>query len=148
MCKRGPTRLSNPRIFLHISGQTHTLTLHWSYVFFRSLLRLHLRPFDEKIDAATTVEAKMAFECMAHSHNVVVKHYHCDNGLFDTKLFKQSIRTSNQIIFCGVNAHHQNGKSERRIKDITESARTALLHAAHRWPKAIHPSLWPCALKH
>ena len=49
--------------------------------------------------------------------------------------------------FCGVNAHHQNGKAERRIRDITENARTSLLHAAHRWPKAIHPSLWPAALK-
>ena len=52
------------------------------------------------------------------------------------------------ISFCGVNAHHQNGKAERRIKDITENARTCLLHTSHRWPKAIHASLWPYTLKH
>ena len=23
-----------------------------------------------------------------------------------------------------------------------------LLHATHRWPKTIHVSLWPCAIKH
>jgi hypothetical protein len=51
------------------------------------------------------------------------------------------------LSFCGVNAHHQNGKAERRIKDVTEGARTALLHAIHRWPKAVNASLWPAALK-
>ena len=100
------------------------------------------------MDGQSTVEAKQAFEQIAHSYNVVVKHYHCDNGLFDTKVFKASIQQAHQsITFCGVNTHHQNGKAERRIKDVTTGARKALLHAAHRWPKAIHPSLWPMALK-
>ena len=102
-----------------------------------------------KMDAAATVEAKRAFERIANSYNVVVKHYHCDNGLFDTKLFKQAVQQASQnITFCGVNAHHQNGRAERRIQDITTGARTSLLHASHRWPKAINPALWPCALKH
>ena len=39
------------------------------------------------------------------------------------------------------------GGAERRIHDITESARTMLLHAA-RWPKTITSNLWPQALKH
>ena len=52
------------------------------------------------------------------------------------------------ITFCGVGAHHQNGIAERRIRDITENARTSLLHAAHRWPKAIAANLWPQAIKH
>ena len=102
-----------------------------------------------KMNAESTVEAKESFERIAHSHNVPIRHYHCDNGLFDTKAFKLSVHKAKQIIsFCGVNAHHQNGKAERRIKNITGNARTALLHASHRWPKAIHASLWPCALKH
>ena len=49
--------------------------------------------------------------------------------------------------FCGVNAHHQNGKAENRVKDVTISTRTSLLHAAHRWPNVIHSSLWPAAMK-
>ena len=51
------------------------------------------------------------------------------------------------LSFCGVNAHHQNIKAENRIKDFTTGARTSLLHAAHRWPEAIHTVLWPAALK-
>jgi len=101
-----------------------------------------------KMDAAATVEAKMAFERVAKDHGVRISHYHADNGLYDTKLFKESIRVADQTLsFCGVNAHHQNGIAERRIKDINEGSRTALLHAAHRWPKAIDASLWSCALK-
>ena len=101
------------------------------------------------MNAEATVAAKEAFERLAGSYNVLIKHYHCDNGLFDTVAFKASIIQANQTIsFCGVNAHHQNGRAERRIRDVTEGARTALLHASHRWPKAIHPALWPCALKH
>lgn len=101
-----------------------------------------------QMNAETTVEAKHAFERLARSHNVCIQHYHCDNGLFDTKLFKSSISSANQSIsFCGVNAHHQNGKAERRIGDVTQGTRTSLLHASHRWPKAINSSLWPSAMK-
>jgi hypothetical protein len=101
-----------------------------------------------KMDGDATVAAKLEFERVLNSYGVRVKHYHADNGLFDTKVFKASISKAGQTLsFCGVNAHHQNGKAENRIKDVTENARTALLHAAHRWPKAIHASLWPAALK-
>lgn len=102
-----------------------------------------------KMNAEETVEAKLAFERVARSYGVRIQHYHADNGLFDTKLFKDYVNKANQTLsFCGVNAHHQNGKAENRIKDVTTNARTSLLHAAHRWPKAIHPSLWPAAVKH
>jgi hypothetical protein len=101
-----------------------------------------------EMDAAATVAAKQAFERILHSHGVTARHYHADNGLFDTKLFKSSIEQANQTLsFCGVNAHHQNGKAENRIKLVTEGARTALLHASHRWPAAVNASLWPAALK-
>ena len=101
------------------------------------------------LDAESTVQAKQAFERESAQYGVRVEHYHADNGLFDSKLFKEAVENASQrLSFCGVNAHHQNGKAESRIKDITMGARTALLHAAHRWPEAIHPSLWPAALKH
>jgi hypothetical protein len=85
-----------------------------------------------KMNAETTAEAKLAFERVAASYGATVRHYHSDNGLFDTKAFKASISKAGQTLsFCGVNAHHQNGKTKNRIKDITTGGRTALLHAAH-----------------
>jgi hypothetical protein len=100
------------------------------------------------MDANATVDAKLEFERVCSLHGVKILHYHADNGLFDTKAFRSATENAGQTLsFCGVNAHHQNGRAERRIKDITEGARTALLHAAHRWPKAIIPALWPAAIK-
>jgi hypothetical protein len=96
----------------------------------------------------TTVEVKLAFECVASSHGVTIRLYHSDNGLFSSKVFKAATEKVNQTMsFCGPNAHHQNGKAENRIKDVTTGGRTQLLYVSHRWPKAIYSSLWPAALK-
>ena len=51
------------------------------------------------------------------------------------------------IDFCGVDAHHQNGIAEKRIRDLTESARKMILHAKSRWPSAINTALWPYTLR-
>ena len=96
-----------------------------------------------------TLDAKHAFERVAHQHAVRIMHYHCDNGHFADRAFLDDVRKAGQTItFCGVGTHHQNGVAERCIRDITESARTMLWHAAHRWPKTITSNLWPQALKH
>ena len=101
-----------------------------------------------EMNAEAIVEAKLAFERVYNAHGVWVTHYHEDNGLFDTKAFKASVTKAQQTLsFCGVNAHHKNGKAEQRIKDATEGARTSLMHADHRWPKAVSPFLLPAALK-
>ena len=84
------------------------------------------------MNEASTVHAKEAFKRISQENKVMIKHYHCDNGLFDTALFKSSIAKAHKsITFCGMNAQHQNGKAERRIEEITTGARTALLHASH-----------------
>jgi len=51
------------------------------------------------------------------------------------------------ISFCAVNAHHQNGVAEKKIRDLQEAARTTLVHAKQRWPSAITANLWPCAIR-
>ena len=96
-----------------------------------------------------TIEAKHAFERLAGKHGVRIQHYHCDNGRFTDNAFVDNVRMAHQTItFCRVGAHHQNGVAERRIRDVTENAHTSLLHAAHRWTKAIAANLWPQAIKH
>ena len=73
-----------------------------------------------EINVEATVEAKLAFERVCNAHGVRVTHYHADNGLFETKAFKASVTKAQQTLsFCAVNAHHQNGKGEQRIKDFT-----------------------------
>ena len=101
-----------------------------------------------ELNSKPTVEAKQAFERLAGSYNVRIRHYHADNGLFDTKAFKVSVSAARQTIsFCSVNTHCQNGKVWNRIRDVTSGAQTALLLATQRCPKAIHAALWPAALK-
>ena len=55
-------------------------------------------------------------------------------------------RQDQSLSFAGVNAHHQNGIAERRIKEIQELARSMMIHANRRWPEAISPNLWPYAV--
>jgi hypothetical protein len=98
--------------------------------------------------AAETIEAKKAFERFSSTHGVVVKHYHSDNGIFETREFQDEVAVCQQTIsFCGVNAHHQNGKAEKKIRDLQELTRTMILHAQQRWSDAINAYLWPFAMK-
>ncbi len=111
---------------------------------FSDLTYVHVTASDTSEE---TLEAKEAFECFANSHGVQIMGYHADNGRFADNLFRDAIQASGQsITFCGIGAHHQNGKVERRILNITEHACTMLLHATHRWPRAINAHLWPYAL--
>jgi hypothetical protein len=95
-----------------------------------------------------TLKAKLAFEAFAESHGVRVKHYHADNGRFADNLFRNDCSKKQQTqSFCGVNAHWQNGIAERHIRTYQEMARTMLLHAKRRWPKAVETYLWPYAIR-
>ena len=102
----------------------------------------------ESTDAEETVKGKHVFERQCIEHNVHVQHYHCDNGIFRSKLFVDDCQQSGQSLsFCGVNAHHQNGIAERAIRTITVAARTMLLHANTKWPDVVKFDLWPFAVK-
>ena len=72
------------------------------------------------MDCDKTIQTRQAFDRIAASHNVSVRYYHCDTGLFDTNIFKKKIARSNQTV---VNAHHQNGNTEHVIRDSTDGVR-------------------------
>lgn len=98
--------------------------------------------------AEETVRGKIAFEKYARANGVTVRHYHADNGIFKAKEWVNACEKQGQgLTFAAVGAHHQNGKAERRIRELQETARAMLLHAKRRWPKAITPHLWPYALR-
>ena len=51
----------------------------------------------------------------AASSAVRVRRYHADNGRFCDLAFKQDVQDyDQQITFCGVGSHHQNGIAEKK----------------------------------
>jgi Reverse transcriptase (RNA-dependent DNA polymerase)/GAG-pre-integrase domain len=138
---------SVPGLMNQLKGTPTVRRYHYATIFvdqFSGLDYVHLM---ESITAEETIEAKIAFERFAASHGVKIKHYHADNGRFAENAFRKAVASSGQsLTFCGVNAHHQNGMAEKRIRDLQDSARSQLLHAKHNWPDAITDNLWPFAL--
>ena len=98
--------------------------------------------------AEETIEAKIAFERTAAAHGVKIGHYHADNGVFASEAWKNHCRANNQgFSYAGVSSHHQNGRAERRIRELQDLARTMLIHAQKRWSAAINAHLWPYAVR-
>jgi len=95
----------------------------------------------------TTLKGKEAYERYARSHGVHVKGYHADNGIFRAKGWVNHCNANNQTLtFAAVNAHHQNGIAERRIRQLQDQARSMMIFAKSRWPKCIDVALWPYAM--
>ncbi|KAI2496436.1 hypothetical protein MHU86_18060 [Fragilaria crotonensis] len=98
--------------------------------------------------AEETVESKKAFEAFARRHGVRVINYHADNGIFKAHQWMEACRRDQQgITFAGVNAHHQNGHAERRIRELQEMARAMMIHANAQWKDSVTPNLWPYAVR-
>jgi hypothetical protein len=80
-----------------------------------------------------TLAAKLAFKQYTAEHRVKIPHYHCDNRRFHGNAFQQACHEARQqLTFCGVNAHFQNGIAKQAIQDLSESAWKQLLHARAR----------------
>ena len=79
---------------------------------------------------------------------VKVQAYHADNGIFkDKKCVEECRQRKQDFTFAGVNAHHQNGIAERRIRELQETTRAMLIHATKRWPGVVTIHLWPYAIR-
>ena len=95
-----------------------------SYVHMQTLLTLE-----------ETIFAKHAFQAYARNYGVIIKHYHADNGRFADKQFLTAVKKDQQTIsFCAAYVHFQNGKAEKRIRDLQDRTRRVLLHSVARWP--------------
>jgi hypothetical protein len=134
--------------FVQLKGKLTKKRYTGATIFVDHFSRLRFIHLMLDLSAEETLKAKRAFEQFAAKHGVKILHYHCDNGQFADNAFKQSCKEGRQqLTFCGVNAHFQNGIAERAICDLSESARKQLLHARDCWPAAVHLSLWPYALR-
>jgi len=99
--------------------------------------------------AGEAIRAKREFEAEMASMGVTVLNYHTDNGVFTASAFQDELAKLDQgLTLSGVGAHHQNAVAERAIGTVTNVARTMMLHAKIRWPKAVTTKLWPMAMKH
>jgi hypothetical protein len=138
-----------PGMVGQIKGIPTRQRYHYVTVFLDQFSGLSFVHLQKTCTSEETLDAKMAFEGYACSLNVKIQHYHADNGRFCENLWMNNIKKEGQTIsFCGVNAHFQNGVAERRIRDLSDGARTSLLHAKERWGKAISVHLWPYAVRH
>ena len=104
--------------------------------------------FQKSTSAKYNLEAKEAFERFSRQRGVWIRNYHADNGTFSANNWVRDYYTKGQgLTFASVNAHHQNGKAEVRIRHLQEMARTSMIHVNNRWPDAITPNLWPYATR-
>ena len=75
-----------------------------------------------------TLESKQAYERVAAAHGVKIKSYHTDNLRFNDNNFKGSyISHGQQLLYCGVGAHHHNSVVESKIRGVCYRGRTILL---------------------
>ena len=139
----------DPGLIGQMKGWLTNKRYNYATVFVDHFSRLGYVHLQQTDSSHETLMAKQAFEGYCRSKGVRVQHYHADNGRFGDNAYKESVMKSRQTIsYCGVNAHFQNGVAERRIRELQEGARTALIHAQHGWSSAVNVHLWPYAVRY
>jgi len=103
----------------------------------------------ESKHATELIKSKKEFQQFAAKYNVNIRRIRADNGVYSAAPFQQSCEQDNQeLTFCAVGSHWQNGVAERHIGVITQTARTLLLHACSQWPSVLNEEFWPFAIRH
>jgi len=137
-----------PGLIAQMTGFLTTKRYKYATIYVDQYSRLGYVYLQKTASAEETLEGKIAFERYAASHGVQVKNYHADNGIFKAHKWVQACKDGGQgLTFAGVNAHHQNGIAERRIRELQEMARTQLIHANKRWSTVVTTNLWPYAVR-
>lgn len=105
--------LKLPGLITQTTGRLTTGCFKVATIFVNHYSDLDYVHIQESTSVADTLEAKYNFEEFANEQGVKVLHYHADNGIFAANGFRDAVQKSGQSLsFCGVNAHHQNGKAE------------------------------------
>ena len=137
-----------PGLVAQMTGKLTTKRYKYATVFVDQASRLGYVYLQKTATADETLVAKDAFERYAKDNGTTVNAYHADNGIFKAHAWVNNCTQKQQrLTFAGVNAHHQNGIVERRIRELQELAQTMLIHAAKRWPAAITANMWPYAIR-
>ena len=138
-----------PGLIAQMTGFLTTKRYKYATVFVDQYSRYGYVYLQKTATAEETVEGKLAFEAHARRQGVRVDNYHADNGIFKAHYWVEACKRQGQgMTYAGVNAHHQNGIAERRIRELRELARTMLIHANARWKDSVSTNLWPYALRY
>ena len=136
-----------PGFIAQVAGKLTRKRYNHSTIYVDNFSGLSFVYHQETTNAEETIRGKIAFESYAFKHGITVKQYQTDNGIFKSQKWQNHCRQLRQTLtFAGINAHHQNGRAERRIRILQELARTQLIHASHHWPAVTIAPLWSYAL--
>ncbi len=137
-----------PGLIAQMTGKLTTKRYKYATVYVDQRSRFGYVHLQKTSSAEETIEGKKAFETYARRHGVTIKNYLVDNGIFKAYLWVEECKKQGQgLTFAGVNANHQNGVAERKIRELQDMARTMLIHANSRWPDGITTNLWPYAIR-
>jgi transposase InsO family protein len=142
-------KLPTPGLIAQLSGFLTTKRYGYATVYIDHASRLGFVYLQKGTTADETLEGKIALEQYSKDRGVTIQtYYHADNRIFRAHKWVEACKNKGQsLTFAGVNAHHQNGMAERRIRTLQEHARTMLIHANQRWPKCVTANLWPYTLR-
>jgi hypothetical protein len=105
--------------------------------------------FHETKAAAELIASKQAFQDFAACYQVKIKKIRAENGVYSSGPFQVSCAEHQQnLSFCAVGGHWQNGVAKCFIGVITQMARTIPLHAVTQWPSVLSEEFWPYAIRH
>jgi hypothetical protein len=93
--------------------------------------------------------SKLEFEEYTTRFGINIKNIRADNGVYTAKVIKYSCTKKQQnLTFCAIGTHWQNGITERFIGSIVQRAQIILLHAMAKWPETITEDMWFFAIRH
>ena len=118
---------STPGRPLTYSGKNSKQKIFYVTVFVDSISKKVFVEFHNSTGAKEAIAAKHNMERDAYKSGVKIKSFRADNGIFKSEEFRLELKNNAQdITYCGVGAHHQNGIAERYIRTMVEKARTVL----------------------